>query len=532
MSLKLDRIVDITVSSAKIGVTTATFNEGLIIGTSSVITTTERVREYTSLDDMLTDGFTSSSPEYKAATLYFDADSAPDTLWVGRQTATSISAISVNAAGTDYNVNDVLTIVQSGGSGGTATVTAIENGGISTATINAAGTGYSVDDVLTIVQSGGSGGTAKVATIGTSGEVTSIVVTAAGTSYNVGTNLTTTVSPSGGSGCTLNITAIIDGGVSTVTLTTDGTGYATGTGLTTTVSPSGGSGCTIDITSISGETAVEAVTACRAAGLSWYSCYVCDAQKADHIAIAAYIESLTPASTYFYDTSDSDIPTGTSGNIFATLKSNSYTRCLGIYCTTTDYAGAAVMGEAMGLNTGLANSAFTLKFKTLTGVTVESLTTSQVNIIENNNGNVYINYASEYDIFEQGKMSYGYFFDQVIYRDMLVNYIQIEIMNLLTSNNKIPLTDAGISSLVHVINQQCSALQTIGYIAPSGTWSGTTVLNISNGDTLSNGYSVQTKKVSTLTSTQRQNRIAPPIYVCLIEAGAVHSMSIGVYIQA
>jgi len=367
MSLKLDRIIDVTISTAKVAATTATFNEGLIIGNSTVISTTDRVQSYTSLADMLTAGFTTSSVEYLAATLYFDADSAPDTVWIGRQ----------------------------------------------------------------------------------------------GTS----------------------------------------------------------------------ESLLEAVTACRAASLSWYAVYCCGAAKADHIAIAAYVESLTPASVYIYDTSDADALSGASGNVFESLNSSKYTRALGIYSTTT-YAGAAVMGEAMGLNTGLANSAYTLKFKTLTGVTVESLTTTQVGIIEGNRGNVYVNYASSFDIFEQGVMAYNYYFDQVLYMDMLTNYIQIEVMNLLTSNNKIPLTDAGVTSLMNVVSQQCTALQTIGYIASSGTWSGTTVLNVSSGDSLSNGFVVQAPKVSTLTTSQRANREAPPIYVCLIEAGAVHSVSVGVYIQS
>jgi len=531
MSLKLDRIIDVSVTTTKVGVTTATFNQGLIVGNSDIIPVSTRITSYDGLDEMLTAGFTTSSPEYIAAALYFDADSAPDTVWIGRQDLTSISAITLANGGVNYNIDDVLTLTQTSASGGTATVTAIINGTITTLAVNAAGSGYAVNDVLTLVQSGASGGTATVTSINGTGGVTGITLTTGGTDYSVATGLTTTVSPSGGTGCTINVTAIENGTVSAILLTSIGTGYSVATGLATTVNPTGGTGCTINVTAINGESLATAIAACRTAGLAWYSCYACGATKSDHIAIMSYLKSATPASTYFYDTEDADALSGASGNIFSTLKGLSYTRCLGIYSTTT-YAGAAVMGEAMGLNTGLANSAFTLKFKTLTGVTAEDLTTAQVNIIEGNNGNVYVNYASEYDIFEQGKMAYNYYFDQVLYQDMLTNYIQIEVMNLLTSNNKIPLTDAGITSIMNVINAQCTALQTIGYIASSGTWSGSTVLNVSSGDTISNGFVTQAPKVSTLTTAKRAAREAPPIYVCLIEAGAVHSVSVGIYIQS
>lgn len=532
MSLNLDQIVDVTVKVTATGATTSTFNQGLIIGTSSVIPTSERIREYTEVSSMLTDGFTTTSPEYEAALLYFDADSQPNTLWVGRQDLSAIKTLAINAGGTGYNVNDVLTITQTGASGGTATVTAIDNGSISSVSVDVAGTGYAVGDVLTVVQSGASGGTLTVTSINVATGVTGVSITTAGADYNTATGLATTVSPSGATGCTITITGIDNGAVSTVSLVNVGTGYSVATGLATTVAPTGGSSCTLNITAI-GETAVDAVSKCRAANLSWYTCYVCGAALADHITTAAVVESLVPKSTYAYDTQDAAALAGTaaSTNVFYALNAAEYKRSIGIY-STTPYAGAAVLGEAMGLTTGLSNSAYTLKFKTLVGVTAESLTQTQVTNIEKYCGNVYVNYASEYNIFEQGTVSTtGYYFDQIIFRDMLANYIQIEIMNLLTSNNKIPLTNAGMTIIKNVVSQQCSTLQDIGYIAPSGTWQGVTVLNLAYGDTLANGYAVQSKNVSTLTTSQRTAREAPAVYVALIEADAVHSVTVAVYVQ-
>jgi hypothetical protein len=77
-----------------------------------------------------------------------------------------------------------------------------------TLTIAAGGTGYAVGDVLTIVQTGSAGGTASVATISAGGVVTSVTFLTAGTGYYVANTLATTVAPAGGSSCTLNITAV------------------------------------------------------------------------------------------------------------------------------------------------------------------------------------------------------------------------------------------------------------------------------------------------------------------------------------
>jgi hypothetical protein len=79
--------------------------------------------------------------------------------------------------------------------------------------INDAGTGYAPGDVITVVQSGGSGGTLTVATIsggGGTGPVATLALTTPGTGYAVANGLATTVSPAGGTGFKLNILALTD----------------------------------------------------------------------------------------------------------------------------------------------------------------------------------------------------------------------------------------------------------------------------------------------------------------------------------
>lgn len=278
------------------------------------------------------------------------------------------------------------------------------------------------------------------------------------------------------------------------------------------------------------ETFVEAVQACREAESSWYVVVCADAAKADHLLLAAWAESATPSSVYAYTTSDADCITSASTDIGTVLKALSYKRTIGQYSTDDPLAVVAIMGYAMGANTGLANSAYTLKFKGEVGIAVEDLTQTQVGYLEGKNLNCYLNYGNYYNIFKEGVMANGYFFDEIINLDMLRNDIQLNLMDLLYQNPKIPQTDAGQSQLIMGCNRACELAVDRGFLAP-GLWTGVTVLNLVYGDTLSRGYLCQSEAYSEQSTADREARKAMPIYIAIKEAGAVHSIVVGVYIN-
>jgi hypothetical protein len=287
------------------------------------------------------------------------------------------------------------------------------------------------------------------------------------------------------------------------------------------------------------ETCVEALEACRNANFEWYVGICLNAVYADHIACAAYVESCTPATIYAYTTSDADVLTGTASppDIFTYLKSLNYSRTIGQYATTQNgdypnniYAVCAIVGYAMGQNSGLANSAFTLKFKQEVGIAVEPMTSTTIGIVEGNYGNVYLSYGNYYSIFEQGKMANGTFFDEKINLDMLVNNMQLTIMDLLYQNPKIPQTDAGVTQLIQACNDACDEAVRIGFLGP-GTWTGVNILNLKHDDPLPNGYLVQAESLTTQSQADREARKSVPLYVAIKEAGAVHSVLIGCYVN-
>lgn len=277
------------------------------------------------------------------------------------------------------------------------------------------------------------------------------------------------------------------------------------------------------------ETAVQAVTACRAANNDWYAVYVCDSVKADIEAISAYIETATPLSAYFYDTKDSDVLAGTAGNVMDTLKQAARHRTWGQY-STVSYAGVAAMGYAMGANTGLANSAYTLAYKTEVGVTPEVLTTQQVQTILGYNGNIYTNYGSSYNLLVQGTMADGTSFDEVLNLDVLTNDIQTSVVRALTSGTKVPQTEEGVTLLLNAITVPCNNARKRGVIAP-GIWNGAPILSLNTGDTLSMGYMVLADTLANQSQADRDARKSPPIYVAAKMAGSIEHAVIGIVVN-
>lgn len=473
--LPLSIIADVTVVTASPQVASPTFNSGLVIGPSTAIPSygvNPRIRKYLQgnwSSAMLADGFSNDDSEYICMQMYFSQSPPPQQGYVGRQDLTALQTITINVPGTLWAVGDKFSVDQGSGA----------EFGFGVVTAEAAG-------------------------------IPSVIVVASGmqgTSYSVATGIATTaVSPSNGIGLTVNITAI-------------------------------------------GETYLQAAQACRIANPQWYPFMCTGAVNADHIALSAWALGQV-GTVYFGTTADTPALNGTPGNVLSTIYGASSKRTWMQWSSTQGggfpnqiYFTAAVMGQAMASNTQLQNSAFTEKFSggvPLIGVFVEPLSTTQIANIEGStpaqgpNGNLFLNYANSFSILEQGTMmAEDVFFDQILNLDILASDIQYNVLNVLTSVPKVPQTDAGQQMLVQAVERACDQAGLTGFIA-GGIWEGQNILGLKPGTSLPTGYVVLTPSYSTWGPANPAliaARQAPPIYVAIIEAGAVHFVTIEVLVQ-
>ena len=122
-------------------------------------------------------------------------------------------------------------------------------------------------------------------------------------------------------------------------------------------------------------------------------------------------------------------------------------------------------------------------------------------------------------------MADGTWFDEMIYLDKYQNDMQLAIMDLLYQNNKVPQTEAGVTQLVDAVKGVCESMNRVGFIE-SGIWNAQDMLELKKGDTLPKGYFIQSEPIEGQLQTDRDARKAPPIYVSLKLAGAIHHVTV------
>ncbi|HBZ7476221.1 TPA: DUF3383 domain-containing protein [Klebsiella pneumoniae] len=259
---------------------------------------------------------------------------------------------------------------------------------------------------------------------------------------------------------------------------------------------------------------------------NWYGLAIADSAdlvEADVISVAAAIEASSLSRILAVTTADVNVlVAGNTDNIGYKLKAAGYARTFWQYSSSSKYAAISAFGRAFTVNFTGSNTTITLKFKTEPGITYETLTTAQAAAIDAINGNVYVYYANDTAIIQQGVMANGDFFDERHGLDWLQNYVQTNLYNLLyTSTTKIPQTDAGVTRLMTNVEASLDQAVNNGLIAP-GVWNGGPIGQIESGDTLTKGYYVYADAVANQAQSDREARKSPVIQAAIKLAGAIH----------
>lgn len=273
------------------------------------------------------------------------------------------------------------------------------------------------------------------------------------------------------------------------------------------------------------ETLAQAITAVLQF-TNWYGLGIADDEDltaAEITATAAAIQASSLSRVFAVTSDDSGIiDSASTSDIASTLKAAGYGRTFVQYSTKSKYAALSAFGRAFTVNFTGNNTTITLKFKTEPGVTYETLTSSQAAAVDVKNANVFVYYANDTAILQQGVMANGDFFDERHGLDWLQNYVQTDLFNALyTSTTKIPQTEAGITRLLTVVEKSLDQAVSNGLVAP-GVWNGGDIGQITAGDTLTKGYYVYAQPLSSQAQADREARKAPLIQAAIKLAGAVH----------
>lgn len=480
--LPVSRLINVTINMSPLAAQGANLNTALLLGSSAVIDTGERMRSYGGIDAVAAD-FGITAPEYRAALLYFQQTPQPSQLYIGRWAKAATSATLRGA-------------VLSAAEKQMSVWTAVKAGGFK----------LSVDGVEK---------------------------TATGLDFSTATNLNGVASIIGAA--LAGTTVQWNGSQFVVTSTTSGAsstlGYASAPATGTDVSDMLGlsaAKASAPVAGIVAETPAAAVSlfldrfANKFLGLT-FADSLTDAQ---HLAVAELIEAdqrhLYGVSTQAPQVLD---PTN-ADDIASRLKALKYKYSIVQFSSASPYAVASLLGRMLTVNFNANNTTITLMYKQEPGIVAETLSSSQADTLAAKRCNVFVNYDNDTAIIQYGVTPSGIFIDSVYNAIWFRNRVQTDVYNLLyTSPTKVPQTDAGNQLIASVIEAACEAAVNNGYLAP-GVWNSAGFGALKQGDPLSKGYYVYAPAIATQSQADREARKAVPFQVAAKEAGAIHTVDI------
>lgn len=483
--LSVSRVVRVQVSLALRASQGRDFGALLILGTSGVLKAPEVMRLYNDIESVAAD-FGTTSEEYKAANLYFQQSPQPLNLYVGAMDRTSVPATAGTLKGAQLNASEQR----------------IENFSAVT------------DGALNITIDG----VAK--------NITAVDLSAATTLNDVATAISTKLASAVVTWNAVTSHFLI---TSSSTGATSVVGIPTAAGAGTDLAPlmgidAGSKPVAVRGTDAHAGSATPSVAAALSYSADWYGLVIADKTMTDqdHLDVAALIGSASDSRVYGVTTSDPKVLSATDAtDIASKLKAAGYGR---VFCqySQVPYAAASAFGRAFTVNFLGNNTTITLKFKQEPGITAETITAQQADTLKAKNCNVFVRYANDTAIIQEGVMSNGDFYDERHGLDWLQNYVQNNLWNLLyTSTTKIPQTEAGVTRLLTNVEQSMDQAVNNGLVAP-GVWTGGAIGQVQPGDTLTKGYYVHANPLSMQAQADREARKAPVIQVATKLAGAIH----------
>lgn len=485
--LSVSRLVNVQINLSPTAAPRRGFGVLLIAGSTNVIDTRERVRSYTTLEDVALD-FELTDPEYLAAVLFFEQTPRPSTMMIGRWAEDATSGL-IYGGSNDTVVGDWT--------------------GITT-------------------------GSLKLSIDGTPREVTGLDFSAATTLTGVAAVIDTALTSwadCAWDGSRFVITSKATGAASTVGYSvTPSAGVDVGTLM---LMKSGEASAPID--GIAAETPAACAQILADISNVWFGLTFAQLNTegasrisvANHLAVAALIEGLSIRRMYAVTSDDTDLPDPLYLDDFAyAAKQLAYKRTFTQYSTENINAAVSAFARGFAVNFSANNSMITLMYKQEPGIVAEVLTETEAQGVAGKNCNVFVEYVNDTAILQNGVMASGNFFDEIHALSWFEDALQNAVYNLLyTSKTKIPQNDAGQNMVVSTCVGVCKEAVFNG-MASAGTWNADGFGQLSRGDYLPNGYYIYTSPMALQSQAERETRAAPPVQIAIKLAGAIHTVDL------
>ncbi len=237
----------------------------------------------------------------------------------------------------------------------------------------------------------------------------------------------------------------------------------------------------------------------------WYGVVVDQAMVANFADVASWVETAKKFAI-FWITDVNAYDSTKSTDLASVLKLANRNRSAVIWHATpvggADYIDAAWMGEGFPYEPGTS----TWAYKTLNGVTPDTLLASQETALKGKNCNYYTTVGGV-SITQEGKVASGEYIDIIIGTDWIEARLREAVYSALVNNRKIPYDDTGIAMIEGLVKG---------------------VLNeaASKGILQADSIAVTVPKYADIPKADKLARKLPDVKFSALYQGAIHSVTI------
>jgi hypothetical protein len=297
------------------------------------------------------------------------------------------------------------------------------------------------------------------------------------------------------------------------------------------------------------ETVAQSLALCRNKDPKFYGVMVTehaasfnDAGSVVILAAAAWAQAADLFFTYTTQETDCKNPSGSKSapsNLLLSMQGLGYRKVAGMYSGQSAYADAGIQGLLATVDYSARNSIRTIMFKSLPGVAIDNLETSEMLAIVGSPdgsstgqcGNAYVAFGDS-DMILRGMTASGRWIDEIVALDWLKDSLMVNVFNKMkTSPTRIPGTNGGVAKLIDSTSPTWGLALSNGLISSGGVWKGDPLGEIKTNDVLPAGWYMYADSVATQSADDRAARKSPPISAIAVGAGALQYCAIQVVFQ-
>jgi hypothetical protein len=252
------------------------------------------------------------------------------------------------------------------------------------------------------------------------------------------------------------------------------------------------------------KTYVESITRAQLVNDDWYALAIQSKDKAEQEPVADYVETVTKL--FFLSTNDANAyDAGDATDIGSLLKAKSLDRTACLYSAdaASDHPEMAFMGGQLPKDPG----SITWAYKELSGVPVDTLTSTQKSALLGKNYNVYTKIAG-LNVTEEGKVAGGEFIDIIRGTDWIAVNMQADVYTVLANADKVPFTNDGIAQVQNAMDAVLRRATVLGILAADPA------------------YEITAPDASEVSVADKGNRLLPDMEFTGTYAGAIHKVEI------